>query len=1269
MVSIMWGTGTPCDAKDRTGMWLPAKVIAQGEAESDGGTTAVEGEKLQTVKVHFQGWNAKHDEWVPLSHLAPFGSRTSPEQLEQQRADMERDDIARAKMAQRQQGERGAPPPPADLTLHFIPPQRGRRRAARVAVLESSLIGFYSQMFPHQAQYEPKVIADAVGAHTSWLLAGRRGEELETLAGISFWTPDGHDFAVVEFIAAAHQRMGHGCRLLDAMLEYLRTIGREDLPVLAFADLRAVAFFKRNGFSEVEEVEAQVLCGKLRDIGMLIPSPTKLLRSDGDAERTAQLKERCAKRAQPPPASPTATEPYTLAQRGSVCMPRTGKQSAHSGQVAPQLPTKQHARGKMGQPASAEAARGKKKRSLYTKQDEKEYFRAVYGEPDEQPLTTSATTMTVAAAVGSIAGTDMAPAASPANALTQRTAMVAVASTPKAADRGRKRRSLYTEEDEQDYFRAVYGDSFVGEDASNAADSCGAIAGGQLVPAGPLRLRGSRPRAPQGGCRAICSLGTACAEVACAAAVPNAGGRARKRLRKEGAAVPAWLEPFCGGDQNEDVCAVCEEGGALLCCEGQCSRSFHLACIGLLKTPEQLICKFCTHGQEECFLCKDKQPHTSMDRCVVPGCGKYYCSKCVDSLVVVPTASGGVKPPEGTLICPRHMCTSCNSVPDRATELIRCVRCPLAYHLKCMPAGRPVTGCSLLCPKHLEDTDAIARNADSVCQISTAVSWNIDSCLICGCGGNLHCCDTCISSFHAKCIKHVHGFSRIRKTGTWSCPHCAHGLNAAMGAVIWARSPGMPGLWPAQVVSNAPPSIGIGPVGSFQVRFFGYQGQPNEWQWLQHSHTLQWSRGDEQRWDAMDNTLRTISDTERRMLTHGLQEATIAHELAAHDWQKGINGAKTAHVKSYRKILRNVDATGQPVTDRGNKQKEQACICGKRNPCGPGCLNRLCFAECDPRTCPQQAKCFNRRFQRRQYAKTRIVKAGETGFGLRANEPIHAGSFVIEYCGEVIDQDECVRRVRLQEQQGVTMFYCIALDRHLYVDATHAGNLSRYVNHSCEPNMRCEKWRVLGQTRVGFFALKNIAKGTELTIDYQFSTIAGTGMMTGMQKCSCGAARCRGFLGARVGGEYLGGRIRPEWCETLQVGMPCDVLAADGNWCLAKVAELDDRGGVTQLRICFEDESVERTDEWMAITDIMARMVRGLSCLSIGSFGQLRHNCCVQAPKRAFTAPEAVQRRKEQEALQLKEAAEANVCTRLPRTHSSRWRVHVSDDDAYCILA
>ncbi len=51
------------------------------------------------------------------------------------------------------------------------------------------------------------------------------------------------------------------------------------------------------------------------------------------------------------------------------------------------------------------------------------------------------------------------------------------------------------------------------------------------------------------------------------------------------------------------------------------------------------------------------------------------------------------------------------------------------------------------------------------------------------------------------------------------------------------------------------------------------------------------------------------------------------------------------------------------------------------------------------------------------------------------------------------------------------------------IDAGEKGNLSRFINHSCEPNLECQKWEVNGETRIGFFAITDIEPGKYVNLN------------------------------------------------------------------------------------------------------------------------------------------------------------------------------------------
>merc|ERR1739842_80337 len=103
---------------------------------------------------------------------------------------------------------------------------------------------------------------------------------------------------------------------------------------------------------------------------------------------------------------------------------------------------------------------------------------------------------------------------------------------------------------------------------------------------------------------------------------------------------------------------------------------------------------------------------------------------------------------------------------------------------------------------------------------------------------------------------------------------------------------------------------------------------------------------------------------------------------------------------------------------------------------------------------------------------------------------------------------EFKRRRREYAKDGGAHFYFMSLRSDELIDATRKGNISRFVNHSCDPNAETQKWTVNGDLRIGFFSKNFIAAGDEITFDYKFERYGNVA-----QKCYCGTALCRGWLG------------------------------------------------------------------------------------------------------------------------------------------------------------
>ena len=153
--------------------------------------------------------------------------------------------------------------------------------------------------------------------------------------------------------------------------------------------------------------------------------------------------------------------------------------------------------------------------------------------------------------------------------------------------------------------------------------------------------------------------------------------------------------------------------------------------------------------------------------------------------------------------------------------------------------------------------------------------------------------------------------------------------------------------------------------------------------------------------------------------------------------------------------------------------------------------------------------CGNRALQLKEYPKTEKIQEFGRGFGLKTLENITNGQLVIEYIGEVIDENEMRTRMINQRINSPDDhdFYIMQLDTGFYVDGKFKGSNSRFINHSCDPNCELIRWVVNGTMRIAITALRDIDENESLSYDYQFDTKEDQ-----IFKCYCGSANCRGTM-------------------------------------------------------------------------------------------------------------------------------------------------------------
>lgn len=189
---------------------------------------------------------------------------------------------------------------------------------------------------------------------------------------------------------------------------------------------------------------------------------------------------------------------------------------------------------------------------------------------------------------------------------------------------------------------------------------------------------------------------------------------------------------------------------------------------------------------------------------------------------------------------------------------------------------------------------------------------------------------------------------------------------------------------------------------------------------------------------------------------------------------------------------------------RPSRARDTFLGCNCHGSCGIRCNARKLQFECSAKN---SEDCGNQRLQRRQYAKTEVREAGEKGYGLFAMEEIMKGTLVIEYVGEVITREECMRRKA--KTTTTEHLYFMALDNDRFIDASRKANDARFINHSCDPNCITELWYVGDEPRAAIVALRDISCDEELSFDYAFQC-------DGKPKypCLCGSKLCRGFIDA-----------------------------------------------------------------------------------------------------------------------------------------------------------
>ncbi|XP_066580137.1 histone-lysine N-methyltransferase EHMT2 isoform X2 [Amia ocellicauda] len=239
-----------------------------------------------------------------------------------------------------------------------------------------------------------------------------------------------------------------------------------------------------------------------------------------------------------------------------------------------------------------------------------------------------------------------------------------------------------------------------------------------------------------------------------------------------------------------------------------------------------------------------------------------------------------------------------------------------------------------------------------------------------------------------------------------------------------------------------------------------------------------------------------------------------------------VNGVDGEHCPSdYKYISENCETSAMNIDHNITHLQHCGCTddCSSSN-CLCGQLSIRCWYDKDRRllqefnkiepplifecnlACSCSRGCKNRVVQSGIKVRLQLYRTEKMGWGVRALQDIPQGSFICEYVGELISDAEADVR-----EDDSYLFDLDNKDGEVYcIDARYYGNISRFINHLCDPNIIPVRVFMLHQDlrfpRIAFFSSRDILTGQELGFDYgdRFWDIKSKYFT-----CQCGSEKCK----------------------------------------------------------------------------------------------------------------------------------------------------------------
>ena len=194
--------------------------------------------------------------------------------------------------------------------------------------------------------------------------------------------------------------------------------------------------------------------------------------------------------------------------------------------------------------------------------------------------------------------------------------------------------------------------------------------------------------------------------------------------------------------------------------------------------------------------------------------------------------------------------------------------------------------------------------------------------------------------------------------------------------------------------------------------------------------------------------------------------------------------------------------------------------------------------ECGP-SCKCSRSCHNRVSQHGIKFQLEIFKTVSMGWGVRSVTSIPSGSFICEYIGELLEDKEAEQRTGNDEYlfdighnynetlwDGISTLMPdaqsgsreVVEDGGFTIDAAQYGNVGRFINHSCSPNLYAQNVLYDHDDKriphIMLFAAENIPPLQELTYHYNYTIdqVHDSNGNIKKKSCYCGSDECTGRM-------------------------------------------------------------------------------------------------------------------------------------------------------------